>query len=750
MAEASGQDRGLPGPISVTGDHLTALLAHVDAVVLTVALDGRITFVSPSVRVALGYEPRLIVGRPVLDFMHPDEQHIFHEHWTFATEQEGSSAQPTIRIRNSEGAWVAMSLELYAGDDLGEVGALVATIRPVAGTSPAELDLRERLAREDRLVRLASTFVGLDLERFDDGVQSTLSQLGAMPGVDRCTVLRLRGDRFVRTHQWCGPRVRPSSREQIPREWIADSFGPDHHGELYFEIPDGYDPEAADAPAAPGLREMIDDGVWSSLGVPLIHDGKLAGVLAFGSAEKGPLQDTGCLSLLRSTAGLLSEAFARHDAEVKLAERARTDVLTGLANRWAFLDAVSGALDRHTAGASAGVAVLLLDLDRFKVVNDSLGHLAGDELLARVAHRLEATARPGEQLGRLGGDEIVVLLEGHETTEAAQRRCDDLLEVFEEPFIVGEHEFQLSASGGLAVAGAATTPQQILSQADAAMFRAKELGRRRLVTFDQDLRRQLTQRLQRENDVRRAIRQGELVLHYQPEMHLPTRTLHGVEALVRWEHPAEGLLVASEFIDLAEESGLIVELGDWVLQQACAQLAEWTRAGHDLVVRVNVSAKQVNHPDLVDRLVQILDETGADPGMLCLELTETAVMADADLSLDVLGKLADLGVQLAIDDFGTGYSSLSYLKRLPMHVLKVDRSFVDGLDRSHDDLAIVAAVLSLAATLGLTVTAEGIESEAQLQALMDLGCSYGQGWLFSKAVPPEQIDALLEGTTLGV
>jgi EAL domain-containing protein (putative c-di-GMP-specific phosphodiesterase class I) len=338
---------------------------------------------------------------------------------------------------------------------------------------------------------------------------------------------------------------------------------------------------------------------------------------------------------------------------------------------------------------------------------------------------------------------VVVLLEHHHDRESASHRCGEIFAAFAAPFEVGNHEIDLSASGGLALATTSSTSEEILSQADSAMFRAKNLGRCRLVVFDNDLRRELSETLKRESDVRRAVRQGELTLHYQPEIHLSTRRVHGVEALVRWEHPTDGVLPASEFIHIAEETGLIVELGEWVLRTACEQLAEWQRAGLSPVMRVNVSARQVNHPDLVEKLVQIIDSTGVDPARLCLELTETAVMSDADASLDVLSKIADLGVQLAIDDFGTGYSSLSYLRRLPMHVLKVDRSFVEGLEHSPDDQAIVEAVLSLAGTLGMVVTAEGIESEDQLSALVDLGCQYGQGWLFSKALPAEEVTDLL-------
>ena len=764
MVQGRNRSPGFPGPISVTEDNLAALLNQVDAVLLAIDERGHLQFVSPSARLVLGYEPSLLRGRPVVEFMHPDDEHIFHEQWKFALKQSGPSALPTIRVLSADSNWVSMTLDVYAGADVEPFGVLLATLKPVEGATVAVQALRERLTREDRLVTLASTFVGLAPEDFDNGVTSTLAQLGTMPGVDRCTVMWIKGDVAVRTHEWCGPNAQRSDREEIPLHWFQHLFGPDLRNEIYLDIPEllepvdprrspaadvaGADsPTPTDGPVTVGLGEMKRDGVRSMLGVPLLHDGALAGMVAFGSTEVGPLRNSGSLTLLRSAAALLSEAFARHDAEMRLAEQARTDLVTGLDNRWAFMEAVTSALAAPSESPST-VALLLMDLDRFKVVNDSLGHMVGDELLREIAVRLRDTVTPDERIGRLGGDELVVLLNQRDTPDTAQVRCLELMTVFDEPFRVGVHEFSVSASGGLAIASRGTTPQELLSQADAAMFRAKEMGRSRLAMFDQDLRRSLGQRLHLENEIRTAVRNNELTLHYQPELHLPTRTIHGVEALVRWNHPTRGLLTAAEFIDITEEIGLVVELGEWVLHEACRQLSEWREAGLSLVMRVNVSAKQLNHPEFIDRLIEVMETCSPEPHTLCLELTETAVMADADLSLEVLSKIAGLGIQLAIDDFGTGYSSLSYLKRLPMNVLKIDRTFVDGLSRSADDVAIVAAILSLARTLGMTVTAEGIETEDQLQSLMDLGCKFGQGWLFSKAVPPEVIERYLrEGLT---
>ena len=722
----------------VAAVNVAALLTHVDAVVVGVDVDGRVTFLSPSARAVLGHEPALSVGRSVLDFMHPDEMHRFGEYVGYATRGSGPSAQPTVQILHADGSWVTMTLDLMAGSEIAPFGAVIGTLKTIGETAPAERELRARLAREDRLVRLASTFLGLDLASFDGGVQEALAQLGGLPGVDRCTVMRVRDGRVVKTHQWCSPRAKPSARDEVPLEWLEGRFGPAWRDDLYFEPAD----HLSTSDIA-GLREMDDDGIRSTLAVPMLHDGRFAGFVAFGSTEVARLRGSEFLSLLRSAAGLLGEAFARHDAELELAHRARTDLLTQIDSRWAFLDAVTEGLAHLGDGTVGSLALLLIDLDRFKLVNDSLGHLTGDLVLAAAAQRLSAAVQPGERLGRLGGDEIVLLLQG-EAPESFRERVSQIMAVFRDPFLVGDRDCTLTASGGLVVAYPGARPEELLSQADAAMFRAKELGRDRVETYDRALADLLSRRYRLESALRRAVRHGDLELHYQPELHLPSRSIHGVEALVRWNHPDEGLLSAAEFVPIAEDSGLIVELGRWVFTEACRQLAAWQAAGRWPLMRVNVSAKQLNHPDVVDELMAVIERSGADPGFLCLELTETAVMADADLSMEVLGKLASLGLHLAIDDFGTGYSSLSYLKRLSMHVLKIDRSFVDGLGRSNDDVAIVAAIISLAHTLGLTVTAEGIESTDQLQVLMELGCEYGQGWLFARAMPAAEVTALLD------
>jgi EAL domain-containing protein (putative c-di-GMP-specific phosphodiesterase class I) len=336
-----------------------------------------------------------------------------------------------------------------------------------------------------------------------------------------------------------------------------------------------------------------------------------------------------------------------------------------------------------------------------------------------------------------------VLLEQRGCPSSALERAHALVASLGEPIEVGAHEFTVTASGGLAVAEPGMDPEELLRRADAAMFRAKERGRRRIEVFDDELRVLVNERLRQEAELQRAVRDEQLRLHYQPEVRVSTGQIIGVEALVRWAHPTRGIVAAAEFIDIAEETGAILEIGEWAITEACLQLATWQDAGIDVVMRVNLSGRQVTQPDLVDRLVEIVSDSQIDPSRLCLEITETAIMADAELSMDVLGKLAAVGLRLAIDDFGTGYSSLEYLKRFPVHALKIDRSFIAGLATSSDDAAIVRATLSLAESMGLEVTAEGVETEQQRAGLLALGCERAQGFLFSPAVPAAEIEALV-------
>ena len=444
----------------------------------------------------------------------------------------------------------------------------------------------------------------------------------------------------------------------------------------------------------------------------------------------------------------ISYAIERKRAEVELAHQALHDALTGLPNRALFLDRLGQALTRLDR-REAWAAVLFLDLDRFKVVNDSLGHGAGDRLLVDVAARLEQVLRGGDTAARFGGDEFVILCEEVSGEREAIVIAERIAGVLDAPFLVGEEEVFVRTSVGISLAaGRDVRPEAVIRDADAAMYRAKERGGGVYEVFDDGMRERALQRLETENRLHRALHQREFVLHYQPQVRMTTGTITGVEALVRWEHPERGLVGPGEFIPSAEETGLIIPLGSWVLEEACRQAAVWAQERADagippVVVSINLSARQVAHPDLVATVADVISRTGADPATLCLEVTETALMNDLDAALAVLAELKGLGLELAIDDFGTGYSSLRALQRFPFDVVKIDRSFVNGIESSEQEAAIVSAIISLAHALGLETVAEGIEQFAQVTRLRALGCDVAQGYYFGRPVHPDELGPLL-------
>ena len=443
----------------------------------------------------------------------------------------------------------------------------------------------------------------------------------------------------------------------------------------------------------------------------------------------------------------LRDIKERRTFEERLTHQAFHDALTGLPNRALFQDRLTMALSRRRLSDSQ-VGVLFLDLDRFKVVNDSLGHEAGDRLLEAVAERLKVGVRPEDTLARMSGDEFTVLLEEVNDARDAEMVAERLIGALRSPFIVADREIFVGVSIGIALGARGTSPEDIVRDADLAMYRAKERGRRRYEVFASDLGDQARNRLELESDLRQAIERGELRLHYQPEVNLADRCLVGVEALVRWEHPTRGLLVPGQFISIAEETGLIIPLGAWVLEQACLQLRQWALdypERRNLRMSVNLSGRQLEqHRRLVDTVASVLQETGIDPGLLTLELTESVLMDNTELNVNTLRELRALGVELAIDDFGTGYSSLNYLKHFPISTLKLDRSFVHGLGNDEADAAIAQSAIGLAHALNLRVTAEGIELDEQLTQLRRMGCDRGQGFHFSRPVPASELEELVE------
>jgi diguanylate cyclase (GGDEF)-like protein len=461
--------------------------------------------------------------------------------------------------------------------------------------------------------------------------------------------------------------------------------------------------------------------------------------------------------------GLAAAAVLRIVQALDVAERseelmtyqAMHDHLTGLPNRRMMQQHLASLLKKASVEESH-VAVLFLDLDRFKLVNDTLGHKHGDELLVSVAQRLKEYVRKDDLVTRIGGDEFMITLSNVLNESQAMDMANRLRGCLREPFLINDMDFYISASIGLAFASGDDPDRSaeiLVREADTAMYQAKAAGRDNIAVFDESMQTKVAERVELEHDLRRAVELHQLHLVYQPILRLPHGPIEGVEALVRWAHPTLGVIPPAKFIPLAEENGLIIEIGDWVLEEALQQLTTWRHLGIATqypYVAVNVSAAQLRDDRLVERVRRALDHNGLDGQALCLELTESAVMEDPPAAVAVLNELRGFDVKLAIDDFGTEYSSLAYLKRFPVTSLKIDRSFVASLeDDDSSDATLIAAVVAMAQALGIRTVAEGVETRAQAERVVELGCDSVQGYFYSRPVRaerlPEVIEALWQG-----
>ncbi len=495
------------------------------------------------------------------------------------------------------------------------------------------------------------------------------------------------------------------------------------------------------------------DGVAYAIAPVMTHDGQVIGTVCVIDTAPHAWTHTEINCLMDIAASLITELELRSDLSQKrqtqehLLYSTLHDALTGLPNRSLFTERLRHAMRRAARHPDDLFAVLFLDLDRFKDVNDNLGHFAGDELLRAVARRLEACLRPEDTVARLSGDEFAILLESITETSDAGRVAERIEEALSFSINLAGAEVTTSASMGIVTSSMMhDQPEQLLRSADMAMYRAKAAGRARYEMFDRAMHTDALERLQLETDLRRAVELGEFTLHYQPLVSLRTGQITGLEALVRWKHPDRGLVHPADFIAVAEETGLIVPIGRWVLMEACKQIKEWQKAhprAEPLTIGVNLSVKQFSQPDLIDQLSQVIETTGVDPSSLRLEITESAIIDKGRLATTILQAIRELGAQVYLDDFGTGYSSLSYLHGLPIDAIKIDRAFVSSMDTDDKNLRLVRTILTLAEIVGVRAEAEGISTAEQLRELRSLNCAQGQGYLFSAPITREAVHEVL-------
>ncbi len=722
-----------------------SIIENTDDVLLVTDGEGTLTYVGQSVAHVLGFEADDLIDTTCFDLVHPDDlRRVLKD---FGDEVRGTAKRtPTeLRGRHADGTWRHLSVLATNLLDLPSVQGIVLNCRDVSRHRAVSELLAEQ---SDVLERVARGMV------LEDTLAAVVRLVEGRIAGAACSIGQL--DESGRVQITVAPSMAPAVIDSIDAIPASSTLG----RSLRAPGPPAviYDDLATDFRWAPARDVIIGHGLracWAMrLNAP--GTGALVGAIAVYVPEaRGPEPDE--LLLLERATHLAAIAVERADFEATLEHQALHDKLTGMPNRSLLLDRIEQALARSRR-LGTWLAVLFIDLDDFKLINDSLGHAAGDRLLQQVAARFHRPLRAGDTVGRFGGDEFLLVCEDVDGEAGAKAVATRLAIELEQPFELDDTPVFVRASVGIALAGGddpvpsespvvddlAHEAESLVRNADAAMYRAKERGRSRYEVFEEDLHLRVVKRLDLERELHRAVADDQIVVHYQPMIDLRTGGVVAVEALARWDRPGRGLVPPAEFIPAAEEIGLIIPLGERVLELAARQLVEWRTLAPDLSMMVNLSVRQLADDRFLERVAAVLDATGVEPGRLCFEVTESALAAGLGL-VETLRLLCDTGVGFAIDDFGTGYATLDYVRRFPMaNHLKIDQSFVAGLDQpGSPDRAIISAAIVLGQSLGFTVVAEGVETESQLAVLRELDCDVVQGYLFSRPAPPERIAELL-------
>jgi diguanylate cyclase (GGDEF)-like protein/PAS domain S-box-containing protein len=689
---------------------------------------GLIQFVNPACVTLLGATgAKALIGKSIMEFVHPTYQQLVRERVRSVTEEQKPMPLIEEKLIRLDGSVIDV-----------EVATMPFLSTPGAGIQVVIRDITERKRAEaiqSALYRISErTTTTQDLGELYAAIHQIIGEL--MDAKNFYIALHDPATRLVRFPYFVDeidqtPEPRELGRgltEYILRTGRSQLATPERFTELVEQ------------------GEVLDVGAPSLdwLGVPLKSGDRTYGVLVVQSYSEHVRYGERDKDVLTFVSQHIATAIERKRAEETIRHQAYHDALTLLPNRMLFRDRFTQALAqayRH----SQMLAMLFLDLDRFKTINDTLGHAVGDQLLQGVAERLRTVVRDGDTIARLGGDEFMVLVSGVRAVEDVAKIAEKLMHVVRPYFYYSGHELHVTTSIGISLyPHDGTDADTLVKNADIALYRAKEHGRNNYQMYTPSMNARALEQLALENKLRRALERKEFVLHYQPIVDAGSGKMQGMEALVRWDRDGEELLFPGEFIGLAEDTGLIVPLGDWVLYTACAQNKRWQRMGHPSQrVAVNLSARQFQHKSLIQDVTDILNETGLEPRYLELELTESILAKNVEQAAETLLELKNMGIRISIDDFGIGYSSLGYLKRFPLHTLKIDQSFVRDSIISADDASIVSAIISMAHSLKLTVVAEGVETQGQLRLLQSQNCDRLQGRLFSYPLPPDEFVSLL-------